>query len=457
MKCLAIHSFPKRGVTRTTKTKPGLFLLVPMIGMIGFAGSCYATNGYQLMGIGAYQKSMGGAVTAKPGSAMTAITNPAGLAKIPDRADFSMEAFMPDRNTDFSGTGGDKVDSDTKLYGVPAIGWKGPVSEGSDLYFGGGMYGTSGMGVDYAQTQMTTDYPAPGVDMYWDGYSNIAFWQMAPALAGKVNDQFSWGVSINIDYQSVAFKQRVQADTNGDGLTDTTVGNFDLSKSAQVFGYGLSFGVLFDVSDSLTLGASYKSKQYFPNMKYNLGYGDIQNQAFIGAPFAGPGGELPAGTYKLDLDYPQQAAVGVAFKVMPQFTVSADVKWINWSDTMEELKIKGGGVTIPYEANWDDQWVYALGLEFAVNEQLKLRAGFNYAEAPFGDSDVANNLILPAVVEQHYALGGDYQINKHWNVGFHYMYVPEQDFQAPANDSQFPNTKIKMHENSTGINLGYVF
>ena len=38
-----------------------------------------ATNGYQLIGVGSYQKSLGGAVTANPGSAMTAITNPAAL------------------------------------------------------------------------------------------------------------------------------------------------------------------------------------------------------------------------------------------------------------------------------------------------------------------------------------------------------------------------------------------
>ena len=36
-----------------------------------------ATNGYQLIGVCSYQKSLGGAVTASPGSAMTAITNPA--------------------------------------------------------------------------------------------------------------------------------------------------------------------------------------------------------------------------------------------------------------------------------------------------------------------------------------------------------------------------------------------
>jgi len=46
------------------------------------SSTAYATNGYQLIGIGAYQKSLGGGVTAKPGSAMSAISNPAGMARV---------------------------------------------------------------------------------------------------------------------------------------------------------------------------------------------------------------------------------------------------------------------------------------------------------------------------------------------------------------------------------------
>ena len=116
--------------------------------------SALATNGYQLIGVGSYQKSLGGAVTANPGSAMTAITNPAGMIRIGRRSDFSMEGFMPTRKTDFSAYGGDTVESDASLYGVPAIGWTAPVGDREDLYFGGGMYGTSGLGVDYGETLM---------------------------------------------------------------------------------------------------------------------------------------------------------------------------------------------------------------------------------------------------------------------------------------------------------------
>ena len=39
------------------------------------------------------------------------------------------------------------------------------------------MYGTSGLGVDNAETlMMPAGANFTGNDLYWDGYSNIAFW-----------------------------------------------------------------------------------------------------------------------------------------------------------------------------------------------------------------------------------------------------------------------------------------
>jgi len=143
-----------------------------------FSATAFATNGYQLIGIGSYQKSLAGAVTALPGSNMTAVTNPAGMIRIGHRADFSMEAFMPDRDTDFAAFGGNSVGSESEIYGIPAIGWNGPVGNRDDLVFGGGMYGTSGMGVDYSPVLMAPAFPPITANpVYWDGYSSIAFWQ----------------------------------------------------------------------------------------------------------------------------------------------------------------------------------------------------------------------------------------------------------------------------------------
>lgn len=410
--------------------------------LLFFAASAFATNGYQLIGIGSYQKSLAGAVTALPGSNMTAVTNPAGMLRIGHRADFSMEAFMPDRSADFGAFGGNTADSSSELYGIPAIGWNGPVGNRNDLVFGGGMYGTSGMGVDYGSTLMQ-----PGV--YWDGYSSIAFWQMAPSIAWQASEKLSLGASVNIDFQQVAFQQRMMADTDADQQGDAVLMNFDLSRGASAFGFGLSLGVLYDVNEMITVGASYKSKQFFTDLEYRLASGDIDMTIYEVGP-------LPAGTYKLDLDFPQQAAVGIAVHVTPAFTVAADVKWINWSDTMDKLAVSGPGGNTAMDPGWDDQVVFAIGLAYAVNDRLNLRAGFNYAESPINEESAANNLILPAVVETHYTVGADYRLNDHWDIGCHYMYVPENSVTAGPETSA-PGAVISLSEQSAGINLGYRF
>ena len=408
------------------------------------ATSSFATNGYQLIGIGSYQKSLAGAITSLPGSNMTAVTNPAGMLRIGHRADFSMEAFMPDRSTDFTPFGGNKVDSSSDIYGIPAIGWNGPVGNRDDMVFGGGMYGTSGMGVDYGSTYIAPAFP-PFTDnpVYWDGYSSIAFWQMAPALAWQVNEKMSLGFSVNIDFQQVAFQQRIMDDT------DAILMKFDLSRGASAFGFGATLGILYEISDMVTLGASYKSKQFFSDLEYQLANGDINMPDL--------GGSQDAGTYTLDLDFPQQAAIGIAVHATDSFTVAADVKWIDWSDTMDKLAVAGpGGISVPMDPGWDDQFIYVIGIAFKLSDSFNLRAGFNYAESPIDETNAANNLILPAVVETHYTVGADYKLNDHWDIGFHYMYVPENTISAGPG-TIFENVKISLSEQSFGMNLGYRF
>jgi long-chain fatty acid transport protein len=265
---------------------------------------------------------------------------------------------------------------------------------------------------------------------------------MAPVLAWNVNDQLSVGASLNIDYQSVALKQRI--DTGG--VADTTI---DLSRSASGFGLGFGLGLLYDLNESVTLGFSYKSKQNFRPMEYQLASGDITLM----------GSALPAGTYKLDLDFPQQAAAGISFHATEQLTVSADLKWINWSDTMEQLTINGGGTSIAYDTGWDDQTVVAVGINYDINSRVSVRGGYNYAKSPISENDVANNLILPAVVESHYTIGADYRFNNRWEASLHYMYVPEKTVTAAqsSNPMDLPGSKISLSETSVGANIGYHF
>ena len=424
--------------------------LIPSFALIsiGFSPLSLATNGYQLTGVGSYQESLAGAVTASPGSAMTAITNPAGMARIGKRADFSLEMFMPDRFVDFSAQpGGERSDSAATQYGIPALGWTALMLENNnDVYFGGGMYGTSGMGADYGLTSINGG-------MLFEGYSAIQFWQLAPTVAWNT-DKLSLGVSLNIDYQSVALKQAFYADGGSGEPAGPPMVNINLSRAAMTFGYGVSFGALYDVNDQVTLGFSYKSKQNFPDMEYQLVQGDITGNAGFGVVTGCPAEVCPSGLYKLQLDFPAITALGLAYSPTDALTVSFDVKHIQWSDTLDKLTITGpNGMRLDLPAGWTDQTIIALGVQYSVNDRLRLRMGYNQADAPFGKEDVFNNLILPATVEKHYAVGGDYRLNKFWELGFHYSRATQNTLETT---SPMP-VSIGLHIDTVGINLGYRF
>ena len=431
-----------------------------------FTATSFATNGYQLMGIGSTQKGMGGAVTAAPEDAMTAITNPAGMAVIGNRADFNGEAFMPERSVDFKklnsalGGPGEETSGGSELYGIPAFGWTAPAFGRDDVFFGGGMYATAGLGVDYDIIN------AGSVFGDADMYSSIQLWKMAPTLAWKVNEQLALGVSLDFDYQQVEFYEVFNA---------ASLGGLDLAlpRATGVYGGGVSLGAIYKVNDMVSVGASYISKQWFPDMKYRNGsvnnFPDGDNLAYSNG-----------GTYKLDMDFPQQAAIGIAIKPMDALTLEADVKWINWKSTHDEVELSGDFTTvntlsqavnpnaksIDLPFGWDNQVVVALGARYAVNKDLTLRIGYNWAESPIDEKDVFNNVVFPAIVEQHLGLGLTYNLGDHWALSGSYMKAFKEDLTGKKDVPQAfqnlgfaasSNTKISLEETSIGAQISYRF
>lgn len=454
-----------------------LFLTVAI-----FPVTALATNGYQLIGVGQVQKSMAGAVTAAPLDAMTGITNPAGMARVGERADFSMEAFMPERSVNFSAMGGGNTEGGSELYGIPSVGWVAKAFDREDVYFGGGMFATSGLGVDYGEVLMmpgaaldTMAGVAAGThsNVTFDGFSAIQFWKMAPTVAWNVNDGLSLGASLNVDYQSVTIRERlrnVPFDPASPAFTQMDV-NLDLGRPTNQLGIGATFGLLYDINEKVTVGLSYSSEQVFGDGEYRVGSGDVQN--YNGAVGA-------AGIYKLDLDYPQQAAVGIAFHPDKKWLIDFDIKWLNWSGTHDKVTLKGPGNSFDSDGNgipdssqtklefgWEDQYIYAIGAQYMLNDRLALRAGYNYAKAPIDEADVFNNLVFPAYVERHVTCGFDYQLGAHWGVGGAYKKAFKETvtgkgdvpagFVAMTPFTADSGAKTSLEEDSLGILISYRF
>jgi long-chain fatty acid transport protein len=426
------------------------------LSLLFVSSAAFATNGYQLIAVGSYQKGMAGATTAAPYDAMSALTNPAGMALIGNRADFNMEMFNPNRRLDLTSFpgGGGATNGGSQLYGVPAIGWTAPAFDRSDVYFGGGMYGTSGLGVDY-------DVISAGGFGQADIYTAIQFWKMAPTVAARLTDRFAVGIALNADYQSVIIQEAFTG-----GAMDVKL---DLSRSPGTFGIGTTVGAIYKLTDRVNLGASYSSPQYFQDTEYRLPANAIENFP--------QGGDIASnassGRFDLDLDYPQQWAVGVAARPIDPWLISFDVKWINWAATHDSVKLRGtftlngttpaGSIGLPF--GWDNQWVFAVGTQYRLTDAFAVRAGFNHAKAPINEADVFNNLAFPAVVENHLTLGATYRFGDHWEMSGAYKKALRAEltgkddvptaFQPLAGTDS--GAKIAMDQHSFGLQISYRF
>jgi long-chain fatty acid transport protein len=346
---------------------------------------------------------MGGAVVAAPQDTGTLFTNPAGLTVLgmeTVRFDLSPGFLNPPREVNGR-------ESDSNLFFLPSGAVAAKVND--QLYVGLGLAAQSGMGVDFPDA-----LPMPGNQAI---VTTRGVFKLAPSAAFKVNDQLSLGASLNIDYQSLALS------------------NPQLSfPQNQQFGFGATLGAIFRVSDRVQMGASWISKQ------------DINEHEF----------NTSAGKFSLDLDVPQQAALGLAVRPMPGLLVEADVKWINFSDTTDVVPITRpvgyvGPVPAAINFGWDDQVVYSLGVRKEMGPAMALMAGLNYGKSPIEENDVDNNLGSIAIPEWHLSVGVTRKLGKNFEGSLSYTHA----FENEVTSNSGSNNTIKIEQNIFYAQVSY--
>lgn len=419
---------------------------------LGLSADAFATNGYQLIGIGQYAMGMGGAVVAAPDDPLSAaMSNPAGMALLRPQAAFSAEIFNPIRKGNF---GAGEIGSHSNIYGVPAIGWVAPAFA-KNWVFGGGIYGTSGMGVNYLQNLA----PNPSMPMggYAQGFSSINFMEMAPTVAWKVNHRLAVGATLNLAAEQVSFQQTATQyfPTGMSAPYPTSVpvqGGLNLSSPSWAYGVGLTVGALYRVNNMVTLGATYKSPMIFTPVTWQAG---IQNlgHGVVGGP----------GQYSAHLNYPQQVALGIAIRPIPQWLVSVEGQWIDWHDTMNTFNIYGpwenGMSDFPLPMHWKNEWVANIGTQYTVNHWLQVRLGYCHGTNPIGNENISNNVILPAIMTNAITAGATQKLGMGWKLTEAYMHSFSVTNTGQPGTGPFgpeaPSTT--MSENSYGVQVGYDF
>ena len=392
------------------------------------ATSAFATNGDELIGVGAKTRSMGGAGIAFSHGAESTLVNPASITKNKDtQIAFGGTIFMPKVKSKINpNTAGKFYKSKSDLSIIPLVAISSEIYP--NLYAGVGMYGTAGMGVDYRKQ-----------NSLFNMETTLQLMQFATPIAYKYGN-LSVGISPILQYGSLDINYKMYPPMTP---TPTTIGY----GQKQDFGFGVSIGAIYDFSSGFSVGAVYKSKI---KMKYS-GVLSTATQPYANPPISA----FPA-PMRDYLDQPASYGIGVAYTFGPH-TIAADYKKIKWS--------KARGYK---DFGWKDQDVFAIGYQYKpVGAKYSLRLGFNHASNPIklnpGTSKAGaalndfNLLGFPATSENHYTFGATYNFNKNFSMDFTLVYSPKKTTKASLQALGMGSITNTHSELSTTVQFNYKF
>ncbi len=396
-----------------------VFLFLGIVVALFITTNAHATNGMRMIGFGPVQDSMGGVSVGVPLDSASILTNPAGMSFLTGRIDFGASYFKPAVEYKAVGAGqgvvandGANISSDRGGSPVPAFGLIIPLGE--KLRFGIGAYGVAGMGVDYASNLYS------GVT--YTSYSQMRF---APGLSYKITDMISVGAVANIMYATMEY--------NAGGSTQQP------HMGASSFGYGATVGILVKPIEMIQIGLAYETKSYFQDFSFNTA----------------------AGTEKIQFNQPQTATIGLGIKPIRDLVIGFDVQWIRWSETngqnLPEYKTRAAS-TMPWNMDWSDQFVYKVGIQYAVHPIVSLRAGYNYGKMPLNSDRAFENIAFPAVSEHHFTAGIGINFTKQFTFNIGGMYSPPVKITGSnVAEQNIVSYETQMSQYSIDAGLTYTF
>jgi long-chain fatty acid transport protein len=448
------------------RMKPLAVLIAAMLPV----AAAHATDGYFSHGYGMKAKGMGGTSIAVAQDAFGGANNPATMAFAGNQFALGVDLFSPTRSAERTGGAAfgldGKADSDSKYFGIPEVAYNYMVQP--NLSLGITVYGNGGMNTDYPGGQLpspgacgpatgpgTGFNPAPGPYNLFCGNGRLGVdlsqLVVAPTLAWQFVPNHSVGVSPLFGYQR--FK--------ADGLQafaglSTSPGDVTNRGYDSSTGWGVRVGYYGQITPQFAIGATYQSKISMNNLDKYKGL------------FAEGGG----------FDIPSSYGIGIALRPTPQWLLALDYVRINYSDSKAVSNPSNLILQCAFQVDpntclggsngagfgWQDIDVVKIGVQYELNPQWTVRAGYNHSQNPIRSQDVTFNMLAPGVIKDHATAGATWKWNPQNELTGAFMYAFNNTVEgASLLNNFFPpgaanmQEKIQLKEWSLGVQWAYHF
>ena len=279
-------------------------------------------------------------------------------------------------------------------------------------WFGLGITVPFGMGTEYGESWA---HNATGVS------ANIITVDINPNVAWKVNEKFSIGAGISLQYAQADLKKKSQKSWGDATLTPMT--EIDADSTA----WGWNVGVMWSPLENLRFGLSYRS-----NVVHDA-EGDLTIEGLPDAPDASPlDPAMLNGTYKgsATVEAPAWAMATAAWDVNDLLSLYATFRWANWS-SFDTLEVEGSatlptGTAIPLgttiKNNWKDTYLFSVGGDLRLTNFWTLRGGVGYETSPIKDPKT-RTAIIPDANRWWFAVGSSFKWSEQFSTDVSFAHL----------------------------------
>jgi long-chain fatty acid transport protein len=398
--------------SRGEQSALGHHLVVAGALLFATGADCWATNGYVANGFGLKSTGMGGVAAAVAQEPSGGATNPATMGFLDTRLQASGQWFRPRSSASRSGSGAAGIDGEATSkninFFIPEVGINLRVSK--EIAVGVSIYGNA-INSKYPGGQIPAASGCAAFNpsgnrhnlLCGDGNLGVDTPQyiVSPFVAWRFNERHSIGVAPIIAYQRFdLYGLQILANP---GLSNDA-GSVTNRSHSDSWGVGVRAGYMWQMSDALSIGFAYASRvRMRPFHKYD---------------------GLLAESGRMDI--PSSFLVGVAFRPDDKWLIAMDYHRINYGDShalsnpshrlatcglqgQRDHCLGGGNGT---GLGWRDIDVWKVGVQYDVNRDWTVRAGYSHSESPITSADVTLNIISPGVVKHHYTAGFSYRFGE---------------------------------------------
>ena len=384
-------------------------------------------EGYQINSLSAKQLGMGHAGIAMKLGAESMFFNPAGMAFMDKIIDFSgaVTGIMAHCTATVDGK-----DYSTDNDVATPMGINAAFSIYDNLKAGIAFYTPYGSSINWGENW-------PGAVLNQD--VKLRVYTVQPTVSWAITPKFSIGAGAMVSWGSVdlnkalvsaetadravgLLKQMGQVPAEFPLFNGTSPASVNLNGTADVT-VGLNIGALYNVTDNLSVGASYRTKMMMKVKKgmASVRYANAATQQLLGDALD----LINDANFQAEMPAPWVLGLGVSYKPVKPLTLAFDARLTGWNAyktlDIEFLASQLTGYNQNIRKDYRNSWCFSLGAQYAVTERFDARLGVMIDTTPV-NTDYYNPE-TPGMTKIEPTIGLSFRPISSLSIDFAFMYV----------------------------------